>query len=129
MKLPSHEAIERLRMAIVPEVYRANLQQIRDDLTSRAALLLVNYDLNQESPHLTEEERESANGQLQQALVDIEWRLQQIREKQQMVPVQAPLPRAERRAIERAERKERTALAAALVREADSLGDEEEIND
>jgi hypothetical protein len=57
MKLASNEAIERLRIAIAPEVYRANLQHIRDDLTTRAALLLVNYDLNQESPHLTEEER------------------------------------------------------------------------
>ena len=103
-KLATEEAIERLRTVINPEGYKAQIEMMRTELLTRAAILLANRDLNEASPHLLEAERAQANEQIDRTLVDIEWRVAQIDERikefqESREAVKRPMNRRERRAV------------------------------
>ena len=80
-RVATEEAIEYMRNLIDPEQYRESLNGIRRDLLRRSSEILAQYDLNEASPEIDEEERVAADSQIANVMTDIAWRLSAIDEK------------------------------------------------
>jgi hypothetical protein len=77
-KRATQAAIDALRNAIDPEAFKAELDRMRAELLNNAASILVRLDLNNASPNLDDQERALGNAQLEQTLVEIQWRIEAL---------------------------------------------------
>ena len=77
-KLPTNLFLERMKARIQPELFVSQYKQMQTDLETRAATLIANLELNEASPHVPEMEQEMVREQIERALADINWRLDEI---------------------------------------------------
>ncbi len=75
------EAINKLRAQIAPEQYLKSLTDMREVYLSRAAELLGNRDLTAASNRTDPRDVEMVNIQFDEALVDLNWRVETINER------------------------------------------------
>ncbi len=80
-QVSKEEAIENLRKQIAPEQYLASLTTMRETYLGRAAELLGNRDLNAASNRTDPRDVEMVNIQFDEALADLNWRVETINER------------------------------------------------